>query len=405
MFNNTAEILRIAVTLDEESSSIQAGPSRPSRTKTKHNPCLPSRLPSTAFLQREADAIVPRSLKLARQRSPSPSLTGPSEPEDDEELISPLEDSHMEIDPTQKRSRKHSISSVFSTLSSATSNSLRSLSSPRSKASRPWSEPESYEVLSAIERKDIMFLMEVRDRAFHLLLQPSGGVTPLVHAMRVGGVGKTHQEVAIVILGAFSRYINHLTDEELASPKTKPILKKLRTNLKLAIDYGMQAEQRDLIASFLQTLVMSEGDQWVRSTVASVAYALRDSINGRPIETAETAIRGYAKTNLGKVKVNAALDEYIANATSDLVMMAAWSLALASVEGEPIPTYYFARDDRVYKAFSEATYKQREAIKVKVPRRLRRQLKILEEVMEGRVISTQSKVEVLARKLDEGEEL
>ncbi len=71
----------------------------------------------------------------------------------------------------------------------------------------------------------------------------------------------------------------------------------------------MQAEQRDLIASFLQTLVMSEGDQWVTRTVASVAYALRDPINGRPIETAEDAIRGYAKTNLGKVKVNAALDE------------------------------------------------------------------------------------------------
>lgn len=71
----------------------------------------------------------------------------------------------------------------------------------------------------------------------------------------------------------------------------------------------MQSEQRDLIASFLQTLVMSEGDQWVKNTVAAVAYALRDSINGRPIETAETAIRGYAKVNLGKVKVNTALDE------------------------------------------------------------------------------------------------
>jgi len=47
-----------------------------------------------------------------------------------------------------------------------------------------------------------MYLMEVRDRAFHLLLRKTGDATPLVHAMRIGD---THRDVAIILLGSFSR--------------------------------------------------------------------------------------------------------------------------------------------------------------------------------------------------------
>jgi len=64
-----------------------------------------------------------------------------------------------------------------------------------------WKEPQPYEVLRAVENKDLMFLMEVRDRSFKLLLQKTGDTTPLLHAMRI----QSHQEVAIVLLGAFSR--------------------------------------------------------------------------------------------------------------------------------------------------------------------------------------------------------
>ena len=47
---------------------------------------------------------------------------------------------------------------------------------------------EAFEVFRAVEQKDVMLLMEVRDRQFELLLQPTagGGSTPLVHAMRLG---------------------------------------------------------------------------------------------------------------------------------------------------------------------------------------------------------------------------
>lgn len=201
MYNNKQEILRIAAGL-EDTETPQAGPSAPSaRVQTRHDPCLPSRLPSAgsyffmsldcqaptlsqAFLQREADTIVPRTLEEAlSRRTPSPSSPGAGS--EDEAPISPQSESSVEVVHEQKRVRRQSLSSVLSTLSTATSNSLRSLSSPRQKVSRPWSEPEvgvsffiglhyltlwlkSYEVMSAIERKDLVFLMEVRDRAFHV---------------------------------------------------------------------------------------------------------------------------------------------------------------------------------------------------------------------------------------------
>ena len=77
----------------------------------------------------------------------------------------------------------------------------------------------------AIERKDVVFLMEIRDHAFHLLLRKTGDATPLLHAMRVGA---SHRDVAIILLGAFSRWVNHLEDEEVTKPKTKALLKALR---------------------------------------------------------------------------------------------------------------------------------------------------------------------------------
>jgi hypothetical protein len=96
-------------------------------------------------------------------------------------------------------------------------------------------------VFRAVERKDIMFLMEVRDRAFpvvqlpcisllvlmipQLLLRKTGDATPLLHAMRIG---QSHRDVAIILLGAFSRWINHLEDGEIGLPRTRVILKALR---------------------------------------------------------------------------------------------------------------------------------------------------------------------------------
>lgn len=120
-------------------------------------------------------------------------------------------------------------------------------------------------------------------------------------------------------------------------PKTRIILKALRINLKLAIDYGLYKSQSDLIASFLQTLVMSEGDKWVRAQIHTVSIALRSGSAGKPVSTAEAAVRKFATRELSRADAIAALEDYIANATVDLLLLSTWSMALDSITGEPIP--------------------------------------------------------------------
>lgn len=80
-------------------------------------------------------------------------------------------------------------------------------------------------------------------------------------------------------------------------------------NLRLAIDFGLQSSQSDLIASFFQTLIMSEGDKWVSGQVADIAVALRAGTAGKPVQTADSAIRKFATKELGKAKMIAALED------------------------------------------------------------------------------------------------
>jgi len=224
--------------------------------------------------------------------------------------------------------------------------------------------------------------MEVRDRAFHLLLRKTGDVTPLLHAMRIG---KSHRDVAILLLGALSRWVNHLDDSDLQDNKTKPLLKALRTNLRLAIDYGLQQSQSDLLASFMQTLVMSEGDRWVLSSCSSVATALQTA-DGKPVAVADGLVRKFATRELGKADLIASLEEYIANATADLVMMAIWSIASEKLGGDPIPTYCFARDQRAFKSFEERVNENKTKLS-SLTRRLKWQIRVALKVFEGRADS------------------
>jgi hypothetical protein len=46
-------------------------------------------------------------------------------------------------------------------------------------------------------------------------------------------IGQSHRDVAIILLGAFSRYINHLQDEDIPKPQTKTILRALRAIVSL----------------------------------------------------------------------------------------------------------------------------------------------------------------------------
>ncbi|TFY56806.1 hypothetical protein EVJ58_g7417 [Rhodofomes roseus] len=228
-----------------------------------------------------------------------------------------------------------------------------------------------------------------------------GGDTPLLHAMRCG---PGHQDVAIVILGAFSRFINHLSDEDFVRPGTKILLRALRVNLRAAIDMGLHTRQVDLVASFLQTLVMSEGERWVSMQAASVAAAMRRETEDKPVKTAENAVRGFATKELGKANTIMTCEDYIANATGDLLMMGAWHAAVeAGVEGELIPTWYFARDDRVYRAFAERLKEHKKELEQRCSKRLKWQLRLLDFAMAQRASTWHQKVGMVEQELDHGE--
>ncbi|KAI0771473.1 hypothetical protein BD413DRAFT_475639 [Trametes elegans] len=391
MFNNAPIVEYVAAKdLEDGAESQPAKPAGPPRQRPRSDPCLPARLPTSGFLQREAERVAPKAVEaeLERIRKALEIPPPPSPTETEGEKSQPVSPS-----ASPKSKRKSFLNVLPSAFQAA--KALRNAS--HSNGDRPWKAPEPYEVLRAIERRDVMFLMEVRDRSFQSLIQKSGDVTPLIHAMRI-----EHTDVAIILLGAFSRYINNLQDEDLEKPETKKVLKILRTNLKIAIDYGLQKQQKDLMASFLQTLIMSEGDAWIALQTADVAIALRQGTQGKPVHLAEAAVRSFATKSLGKAEFIASLEDYIANATADLLMMAAWSLVLQVVQGEPLPAYYFARDDRVYRAFVERLDRHKDAIQLKVGRRLRWQLRVLRTQLEGRNRTYRSKVESLAKELDEG---
>jgi hypothetical protein len=80
-------------------------------------------------------------------------------------------------------------------------------------------------------------------------------------------------------------------------------------SLKIAIDYGLQSSQSDLLASFLQTLVMSEGDVWIQEQVKVVGTALRQGPSARPVEVSRTTIKRVATHALGKAPLIADLED------------------------------------------------------------------------------------------------
>ncbi|KAG6879630.1 hypothetical protein C0992_000466 [Termitomyces sp. T32_za158] len=160
----------------------------------------------------------------------------------------------------------------------------------------PKIELEQYEVFRGIDRKDLDSLGEIRDRAFHLLLERQiGGQTPMVYAMQCG---LSYQEVVLFLVGAISQWINRLNDSDFLKPETIKLLKLARINLKFAIDEGIAKLRTGLIASFLQTLVMSEGDGWIRDQLTHISYALRAGAIGKPVGVAGAAVRRFCTTSL-----------------------------------------------------------------------------------------------------------
>jgi hypothetical protein len=89
--------------------------------------------------------------------------------------------------------------------------------------------PQAYELYQAIDRKDIDFLMRVRDHAFGLLLQKNAGEFPILYAARIG---PGHRDVVILLVGALSRYVNHLEEGDFEKKEIRGTLKALRANVR-----------------------------------------------------------------------------------------------------------------------------------------------------------------------------
>lgn len=93
-------------------------------------------------------------------------------------------------------------------------------------STRPFARPpQAYELYQAIDKHDIEFIMRVRDHAFHLLLQKNAGELPIVYASRIG---RTHRDVVVLLIGALSRYVNRLDEEDFEKRETKGVLRSLR---------------------------------------------------------------------------------------------------------------------------------------------------------------------------------
>ncbi|KAL1688452.1 hypothetical protein GGG16DRAFT_115971 [Schizophyllum commune] len=509
------------------------------RPRAERGPCLIARLPSAGVLAREArervsglecrrsdevERLVEDALEdaLVAPISPTSSTTDqPSSPQPDEAPPSPT-----------VRTPVTALRALFRMGASAAAPKPTNTHAPTNRV------PEPYEVLRAIERGDEMYLMDVRDRAFHLLLTTRAGDPPLLHALRIG---KSHRSIALL-------YINNLEEEEMSKKGTRGVLKALRTNLKLAIDHDLARDRSDLAASFMQVLVMSEGERWVAAQAEAVGRELRVAVDrsgegrplgrlatasshsaaeddieggddmdgtdaglvfslnpidptdkdrvgsdpplgplapsdeddvelewacfhfliflqtlyfadfayprptathidtpaaGHPVATARAAVRRFATRELGRAELIASLEDYIGNATVDLLLLGAWGLAREVVGGEGIPTSYSARDDRTYRVFCErldelgiggeegvgdedgegegapmarktakppprpnttlSTHTSTSApnrAAHKLPRKLRWQLRVLRAAVGGRKTTYRTKVELLEAELD-----
>ncbi|EPQ27395.1 uncharacterized protein PFL1_04933 [Pseudozyma flocculosa PF-1] len=278
---------------------------------------------------------------------------------------------------------------------------------------------ETHDLLKAIDRKDTETILAIRDANFDLLLDLSyggstgktssaaaqaGGTsnTPLGYAI---GLGKGWEGISIVLVGALSKFVNTLPDDDddddganvvvqppaLApgeglnarhkrrpakvelDPHTLMRLRKVRVNLKLAIDHSIFTDQTRLLASYMQVLVMSEGSQFLYASISTVQHSLLNPAGGDAVGQARSAVLQFVTDALRhKTDRVAAVKDYVSNATGDLVLMALWDLVkLSPVEmqaynpdggggevedlGRLLPLFYFARDDRVTAAFVERT--------------------------------------------------
>lgn len=267
---------------------------------------------------------------------------------------------------------------------------------------------EPFEVLRAIEKKDLAVMLDVKSHQFDLLVtSPPGQPLPLVYAMRMG---KSHHDMAIVLVGAMSRRVNDTTDDQLAAkdPATLATLRALRANLKIAISASLSGPDGDtsLLSSFLQVIVMLEGNKFLQSSTATLSLALRSPLASKPVSAAHQLMLKWVSRELAAAHI-ASVEEYLANAVGDLVLLGIWSIVQDQIRAaESIPLYYFARDDRIQKAVEERLALLRRnhpGTLQRLSKQVRAQLEAALDILGQRSMNGRERVEQLRLLIDEGE--
>ncbi|GAA5945555.1 hypothetical protein JCM1841_003643, partial [Sporobolomyces salmonicolor] len=310
--------------------------SRDSSVQCRHRPqppapCFARPLPE---LRRLEESAARRAKEAQRQYLLAEALNSP---------IDLPQDAHP---PTQADRRQGSTVSA-SSMTSWITGGRRSLT-----GTGKGGDYESWHVSKAIEKKDVQLLHDIKTTRFDLLIH--GTPLPLVYALRLGNSRKprppSYRDMAILVVGAMSRKVNDTTDDELEmmEPATKATLRALRANLKIAITAGLDAGETSLLASFLQVIVMTEGDRWLVASAHTLSLALRTGRAANPVQTAQGIMLKWVSRELQARQV-AAVEAYVDNAVGDLCMLGLWSIVQDQApRAGSVPLYFFARDDRLH---------------------------------------------------------
>jgi hypothetical protein len=147
---------------------------------------------------------------------------------------------------------------------------------------------------------------------------------------------------------------------------------------------------------------MSDGDRWILDSTHKVALALRAGAGGKPVESAGKIVEKWMGREL-KASEIASVGEYVANATGDLILLGLWSIVTDKVlDGEAIPIYFFARDDRITKALEERTDALKKSTAIHhLSKPLQRQIDISIATLRKRNIGGRERIAELKKLLDE----
>lgn len=135
---------------------------------------------------------------------------------------------------------------------------------------------------------------------------------------------------------------------ELSSARHRSLTSLLQ--LKLAIDNSLlPTSDPSLLSSYLQVLIMSEGDIFLNKCIHEVSLAIRLSsyivgtpaldVSAGPVHRADAMVREFCTKELRSVQGGTfGVEAYIANACMDLVIMGTWALIIEQIpEAEPLP--------------------------------------------------------------------